>query len=87
MDKLEKLEANLNIALGRINGLHALLYVIARSLPIDIAKVCAENAELAKEKVIADSVALPIPDSMMNEQIRVLEEGVKILRIASTSTQ
>ena len=83
MDRLEALEKNLNITLGRVNGLHSLLYTIARELPPEVAAKCAESAEAAKEKIIADRVAAPVPDDMINEMNRVVAEGIFVLKAAA----
>jgi len=83
MDRLEALEKNLNIMLGRVNGLHSLLYTIARELPPEIAVKCVEAAEAAEEKLIADSVAAPVPDDMIDEMNRVVAEGIFVLKAAA----
>lgn len=81
--RLANLDENMNIALGRLNAVHALVAVIARDLPSDVAARCAAHAREAAARIDADLNASPLPESMIHEMQRVLSEGIGLLESAA----
>jgi hypothetical protein len=80
---MKRMEAEMHLLLGRVNGLHAAIAVIARSLPSGTASVAAEQLALASKRVHSDALAEPVPDSMIEEMRRVMDEMSRVLREAA----
>lgn len=73
-DKIAALEADLDIALGRINALHAFCLVMAEAMPQETLARAAAAMKTGGEKVHADALASPVPDRLLNEMQRVMAE-------------
>lgn len=78
----EALMKDLHLMLGRLNGLHAALVVIAGSLPPDAARAAAQKLRQSTEQVHADALALPIADLQVHEMHRVMQEMTGVLEAA-----
>ncbi|MGK5049827.1 hypothetical protein ACQ4WP_28665 [Janthinobacterium sp. GB4P2] len=85
--RLANLEENMSIALGRLNAVHSLVVVVARQLPTDVAVRCASAAREAASRIEADLVASPLPESMILEMQRVINEGIMVLDAAAKAKQ
>ncbi len=76
-------EKDLQIILGRLNGLHASVLTIARALPPAVASEAAQKLQVASERVNADALASPIAEATVNEMERVMREFVFVLKAAA----
>jgi hypothetical protein len=85
MTEIEALQLNLQIAVGRLNGLHTVLLVIARSLPSEVAQKAARELRRAAEAVHSDALAMPVPEELIAEQMRVQLELAGVLELAAKS--
>lgn len=81
----EELMKDLHLMLGRLNGVHAALTVIAGSLPPAIAQAAASKLREGAERVHADALALPIADLQIQEMHRVMGELTMVLETAGQS--
>lgn len=79
----ENLIEDLHLMLGRLNGLHAAILTIARTIPAEQAKVAASAIEGAAERVHADALASPVSDLQITEMRRVLMEIASVLQQAA----
>jgi hypothetical protein len=77
--KIENIEANLHIVLGRLNAVHAGLLVVAKHIPADKLAAAANEIRTSAEAIHADALATPIPESTLNEMQRVLHELAQVL--------
>jgi hypothetical protein len=84
--QLADLQANMDIALGRLNAVHAGLYVIAKHLPRESLGSVVKELEQATEAIHADAIASPLPDRMLDEMQRVLSELQMVLRATKDQT-
>lgn len=78
----EELMNDLQLMLGRLDGVHAALAVIAGSLPPDAARAAAAKLRAGSEPVIADALASPIADTRLQEMQRVMAELLMVLETA-----
>ena len=78
------LQRDVEIILGRVNALHAFCMVIAESLPNETLAVAAKAMKTGYSKVEADAVASPIPESTLQEMLRVMAELQMMLHTNST---
>lgn len=81
--RLDSLEENSELLLGRLNGLASLLIIISRHLPPEVAKRCADDARGALPYIDAKLVATPHSDVMGTEMQRVILEGLRMLDSAA----
>ncbi len=79
----ENLMNDLNLMLGRLNGLHAAVLTIARTLPAEQAQTAAAAMRDASEKVHSDALASPVSDTQINEMHRVMSEIAVVLQHAA----
>jgi len=84
--KIERLQAELDIALGRINAVHAGLYIVAKHLPRESLGAALNELMQATESIRADAIASPLPDRMVDEMQRVLMELQMILAATKDQT-
>lgn len=82
----EELMNDLHRMLGRLNGIHAAVCVIARRLPADCARSAAADLRRANESIEADALALPVADIQLDEFRRVRDELAWILEHAANGT-
>ncbi len=80
---MDRIEDEMALMLGRINGVHAACVVIARHLPAAVAAAAAQDMRRASEAVTADALALPIADLTRHEMERVMLEVAMILESAA----
>lgn len=78
--KIETLVAELEIMLGRINGLHEVLWHLAGALPPELAARAIELIEQGHPKVQADLLAAPVAERTISEHQRIVAEALQILR-------
>ena len=74
---------DLHLMLGRINGLHAVVLNIARTLPPSQATEAAKALRSASEAIQADALATPTSDLQINEMARVMDEAARVLDAAA----
>jgi len=86
MNELEKLALNLNITMGRVTALQTLVYTLLR-IHHQPAGAGLSNLNAAIAKVEADALTTPIPEQMLEEMLRVLRDGQKILQAAAAAAQ
>lgn len=79
----EQVLTELHRMLGRLNGLHGAVQVIAAAMPQAIAQAIAPNMRSAIEGVHADALATPIPDVQMQEMLRVMTDMAAHLEAAA----
>lgn len=79
--KLDQLAANMDIALGRINAVHAGLLVLSRYVPKESLIAAADEITHAAEAIHADALATPIPESLVDEMQRVLLQLSEVMRL------
>ena len=79
----EQLANETAIILGRVNGLHAILLTLLRTLPHETASKTLGALKDATEKIHADAIALPLRNETLDEMIRVLEQAQSVLLSAS----
>lgn len=84
-EEFAKLRANLEIAVGRLNAIHVVVLVMARSLPQEVAAKAYVQLAASSEAVVSDGLATPVPNDLLAEMERVLDEVRQILRLASQS--
>lgn len=84
---IKRLEAELLLILGRVNGLHAAITVIARTLPPDVASEAARQLGEASERIHSDALASPVPDATVDEMRRVIEQLRFVLQAAAQDQQ
>lgn len=87
MDRLDKIEGNVEIMLGRLNGLHEVVWHVIRQLPPDLAARIADEVERGHARSQADLIALPLAERTINEHQRMVSEGVQLLRAASGASR
>lgn len=87
MNQMDTLQANLDIALGRINALEILLVVIARQLPPELASKCALEATAALNRIEGDLVAAPVADATLEWLRRGVQTGIQVLTAAANQTR
>ena len=83
----EELMRELHLVLGRLNGVHAALVVIAGSLPPSAALAAAAQLREGTERVHADALALPLADVQISEMHRVMRELTMVLETAGQAPQ
>ncbi|MBC3906231.1 hypothetical protein [Undibacterium umbellatum] len=83
MQNIDQIRNDLQFTIGRVNGIHMLLLTIARALPHDVAAACVNELTLSVERAEADLLALPIADIAIQENIRVVREGIFVLSKAA----
>lgn len=75
-----QLNANMEIALGRINAVHAGLLVVSKYIPKESLISAADEINQAAEAIHADALATPIPEALVDEMQRVLLQLAALLR-------
>lgn len=75
-----QLNANMEIALGRINAVHAALLIVSKYIPKESLISAADEINQAAEAIHADAIATPIPDALVDEMQRVLLQLAALLR-------
>lgn len=83
----EELTKDLHLMLGRINGMHAALCVIAGSLPLSAAQAAAGQLRTGAERIHADALASPVADVQIQEMHRVMLELTMVLETAGQALQ
>lgn len=83
----EELLKDLNLMLGRLNGLHAAVAVIAGSLPAAAAQAAASKLREGAERAHADALALPVADIQIQEMLRVMRGLTMVLETANQAPQ
>ena len=78
-NRIKQLEEALAVTKGRVDGIHVVLLTIARHLPPSMAQECERQLLQAAEKVAADLLALPLPDAVGDELLRVVHQGAEVL--------
>lgn len=73
MNEIEKLNANVEIILGRVHALHAAVHTLVRLNGQPPSAVSAALTDAA-ERVAANALASPSSDQVVAEMQRVLEE-------------
>ena len=76
---------DVELMLGRINGVHAGLVCIARFLTPQAAAAAAAEVARSAEAIHADGLDTPLTDPILAEQHRVLHELAFVLRKAAQS--
>lgn len=84
--RVETLEANMDIALGRLNALHQFAIQVAADRENSTNQM-AVNFLAATARVEADLIASPLPNAMVTEHLRVAGELASILRNAADGRQ
>lgn len=79
----ENLMNDLHLMLGRLNGLHAAVLTIARTLPAAQAATAAAAMQEGAERVHSDALASPVSDVQITEMRRVLMEVTSVLQQAA----
>lgn len=82
MNEIEKVGANMEIILGRLNALHVAVHTLVRTSGKTPAAMSSALSD-AVQRVEADAVALPLPERTVEEMQRVLGELVQAARAAS----
>jgi hypothetical protein len=85
MDRMETIEANVAIMLGRLNGMHAVVLTVLREMPKPVASAAARALGVARQKVEADAVASPIPEATLHEMLAVIDQARQVLSAAANS--
>lgn len=80
--ELATVKANLEITLGRANGLHLALVVIARGWGKPATQLIS-HLEDALEKVEATALPTPLPDATIQEARRVGSQVLELFRHAA----
>ncbi len=80
--ELAAIKANLDITLGRANGLNLGLVVLARGWGKPAAQLIA-HLEDALEKIEATALPTPLPDATIEESQRVGRQVLELLRHAA----
>lgn len=73
MNELEKLTANVEIMLGRLNALHTTMHMLVRTNGQPPERTAAVLLDAAR-RVEAGALAAPIPERTLEEMQRVLTE-------------
>lgn len=84
---MKDLTAEMRVILGRVNGVEAALYVIAKHLPPSSALLAAAELRASSEAVTADALATPIHDSTIQEMRRVMAQVARFLDSAANQSQ
>lgn len=71
-----------NLMLGRLSALQVGLWVIAASLPPEIKQIAEAKMAEATEHVLADALALPLPEQQLEEMMRLMRELPMILGVS-----
>lgn len=79
----EDLKQSLDLMLGRLGALQVGLWMVAASLPPGAKKVAAAKMQEATERVHADALALPLPETQVEEMHRLMLELTMILNSPS----
>lgn len=75
MTEIEKLKADIEVCLGRLNALHAAVHTLVRTIGMPPEVVAAKVIDAA-QRVEADALASSIPQRMTDETQRVLNSLV-----------
>lgn len=70
---------SLDLMLGRLSALQVGLWVIAASLPPGAKQLAAAKMQEASERVHAEALALPLPETQVEEMHRLMLELATIL--------
>lgn len=71
--RLDAIEQNLDIALGRLNAIHATVHTLVRTIGADPSAISSALNDAAL-RVEADVTASPLPEKMVAETVRVLAQ-------------
>lgn len=80
MNEIERLKANQEIMLGRLNALHAAVHTLVRLNGQPPGPLSAALTDAA-QRVEADAVASPLPQRAVDEMQRVLNELSQAARV------
>jgi len=83
----EELMKDLHTMLGRLNGIHAAVVLIAQRLPPDCARAAAKDLRASEDPIEAGALASPIPDVQLNEFRRVRNEIAHQLEWAAAQSR
>ncbi len=75
----QDVKKSLDLMLGRLSALQVGLWVIAASLPPSAKQIAASKMQEAMERVHADALALPLPDTQVEEMRSLMLELAMIL--------
>lgn len=87
MDRMEELEANVEVMLGIVTGLQMVVTHIARQLPKQVAAAAADSLVRARPKADANLVASPVQQRTLDQTLRVLDDSIAILQAARPRAQ
>ena len=84
--RLADLGKNTSLALGRLNAVHMLMVAWHGSCHQTLLR-CAQQGREARARIEADLVTTSLPESMLNEMQRVMDEGIKLFELAAKQSR
>ncbi|WP_139791176.1 hypothetical protein [Chromobacterium violaceum] len=84
-ERLQRIEKEIQITLGRLNAVQATISVVNGTFPPDWASTCLKEMREAFVRIEADLIASNLPQEVVNEMIRVMNEQIQIFSCISSS--
>ncbi|MBX9348706.1 hypothetical protein K5M36_16590 [Chromobacterium vaccinii] len=86
-ERLQRIEKEIQIILGRVNAVYATISVVNGTTPPERARTCLKEMREAYVRIEADLIASSLPQEVVSEIIRVMNEQILIFDCISSPPQ